>query len=153
MRMGRGKLACVAAVAICLLGTQAEARHRGGHRHRTTTTSTLPPGSPPGFSTLDSAFGALLDEVNAEPLSGHIRSGLLKQIGHAQADVARAESLLSTGDRTGAKAALQHARRWMINLHFRVGSNSGRRGGAQRTNLFPLVDPILSDLQALRRSF
>jgi hypothetical protein len=150
--MGRGKQTCMAAVAICLLGTQAEARHIGGHHHATTTTSTLPSGSPPGFSALDSAFGALIDEVDAEPMSAHIRSGLLKQIGHAQVDVAIAASLISTHDRTAAKAALLHARRWIINLHFRVGSNSGRRGGAQRTKLFPLVDPILSELQTLRRS-
>ncbi len=142
----------MAAVAICLIGTQVEARHFGGHHHVTTTTSTLLSGSPPGFSALDSAFGALIDEVDAEPMSAHIRSGLLKQIGHAQADAARAESLLSTQDRTGTRAALQHALRWMINFHFRAGSNSGRRGGAERVKLFPLVDPILTELRALRRS-
>ena len=142
--MGRGKQACVAGIAICLLGVPAEARHRSPRVTSTTlttttlttttvtsgstTTSTLPPGTPPGFSMLESAFGTLVDEVNAEPMSAHLRSQLLKQIGHAQGNVAKAVSLLAAQKRPAAKSALKHALRWMISFHYRVGSNSGRRG-------------------------
>src|SRR5690242_9473094 len=155
-----GTQACLLAVAMCVFGMPAEARHPDRHRRVTTTTvtsastttSTLPSGTPPGFTAVDSAFGALLGEFDAEPMSAHIRSELLKQVGHAQDNVAQAAILLSERNRRAAKAALEHALRWMINMHYRVGSNSGRRGGTDRTKLFALIDPIMRELRTLRQT-
>ena len=149
-------LLTVVLTLLTVRATPALARHQhstttttpGG----TTTTTTLPAGTPAGFEVMDSALGALLDEVNAEPVSAHLRSELLNQIGHAQSDVARAASLLSMHDRRSAKDALEHAIRWMITFHYRAGSNSGRRGCADHAKLFPMVDAILQQLRILRSS-
>jgi hypothetical protein len=98
---------------------------------------------------VDSALGALLDEVNAEPISAHLKTVLLKKLQHAQDNIARAADLLSMQERKQAEAALKHAIRWMISFHYRVGSNAGRRGGADREKLFPMVDAIVSELRTL----
>ena len=149
-------LLTVALTLVTVRATPALARHQRSTTTTTlggsTTTTTLPPGTPAGFEMIDSALGALLDEVNAEPVSAHLRSQLLNKIGHAQGDVARAASLLSMHDRRSTKDALEHAIRWMITFHYRAGSNSGRRGGADHAKLFPMVDAILQQLRTLRRS-
>jgi len=137
-----------------------------GHSHRrhglddvTTTTTTEPGGStttttlPPcagQFAPVDSALGALINEIDAETLNPRLASSLT----HFTDDVQRLEDGASQAacDHKNHKSAslLKAAIRTMIAFEFRVRSLAGRHGGADASKLLALADAVLSALRSLK---
>lgn len=160
------KLTMVTGLALTTLGLTMVSGLAAPRRHRrvghaaesttTTTTTTLSGGSstttttlrcsPTGFDLIDSALGALLNEVNEENLSARLHTNLVHQEKRTRMLVDQAA--VARCDKQGHKAGelLKAAIRAMISFEYRVRSLAGRHGGANATKLLHLADAVIKAL-------
>lgn len=154
-----------AALAALSLGTRDAGAHSDRPRHHgdagmtttttlsdgSTTTTTLPPCAQ-AFAPVDSALGALIDEIDAEQLSPRLQHSLT----HFVDATARLEDAAAQAgcdhERHKRSSLLKAAVRTMIAFEYRVRSLAGRHGGANAQKLLALADAVLQALRSLKNA-